>query len=359
MFLFSMEGSAQRAARLSDIVERVLHRLGDSDQKIWTYDEVLGYVERGGREMATETRVVWDTAYLECLPPGFSVTAEWEVSYADFDYGVASYTAEDDALYVETVDLELDDINRGNHTSPSDLHFLEDIAASTAQNGVYDLPERLVDIDRAVYDESVIVGTTHHRMHLDDHRYQFTAGEVIAFTVEDEGYQRLRMIRVPAVMATIYTYDGSWGIARDVEDTTGDDISGTWGIPRRVAGHHAFGDTVGFGLPRRFYQDDDNFKLEYWRQPRVEARESELPERYWLYLADYAQWQALFRNGPGQNYKLGQLYKDRWVRGLARITSRRDRRSIRKVRRMGGEVGYTRNGPPRPRLPWQYGQRIR
>jgi hypothetical protein len=354
-----MEGDAQRAARLADIVERVLHRLGDSAQQIWTYEEILSYVELGGREMAVETKVMWDTAYLECLPPGFSATADWEVAYEAFSYGVAQFTMEDEEPFLAELELDIDEVRRANHTSPSELHLLEDAVASTEQDGVADLPERLVDVDRATYDEQWVPATTHHRMHRDDHRYQLTRGDVVAFAMEDEGYQRLRFIRVPNVMATIYEFDGSWGVARDVEDTTRDSVSGTWGIPRRVAGHHAFGDTVGFGLPRRFYQDDDNFKLEYWRQPRVEAGDSDLPTRYWLYLADYAQWRALFRNGAGQNYKLGQLYKDRWVRGLARITSRRERRSIQKVRRMGGDMGFSRNGPPRPRLPWQYGRQLR
>jgi hypothetical protein len=85
MFLFEIESAAQTTQRLSQLVERVLHRLGDSAQKIWSYDEIESYIRRGAREIAIEARIVWDTAYLECLPSGFSHTAEWEQTYVAFN----------------------------------------------------------------------------------------------------------------------------------------------------------------------------------------------------------------------------------------------------------------------------------
>lgn len=359
MFLFTMEGDAQRVARLSNLVERALHRLGDSEQKIWSYEEILGYIEQGGREIGDSARSTWDVAYLEPLAPHFSATADWEVAYETFFYGVASYTSEDEVSFLEGLGLEPDDVHHGVHTSPSDLHVLEDLGLTGSIPGLYELPEDFLDADRAVYDEETVVATTHHRVHLDDHRYQFTRGDVVAFQIEDEGYLTLRMIRVPSEQADLYEYEGSWGLVRDAEDATLASPDGSWGVARQAPGHFTFGSSVGFGVPRRYYIDDDNFKLEYWRQPRVSETDSDLPFRYWLYLADFAQWKALWRNGPGQNYKLGQLYKDRWERGIARINSRRERRAIQKVRRMGGDVGYSRNGPPRPRYPWQYGSRVR
>lgn len=361
MYLFEMEGDAQRAARLENIVERVLHRLGDSDEKIWTTEEVRSYVQRAGRELVTQVGIIWDQAFLECLPPGFSFTYEWEADYSVFDYGLASYTAEGDVSFIQALGLEPDDVDRGNHTSPSDLLYLEDVHASIEQRALEFLPETLIDLERATYDQRMVVAANHGRVSRRDSRYQFIQGEVIAYTVEREGVDVLRKIRVPADPATIYEVDGSWGIAREVNDVTRDKLNQTsvWGVPRRVAGHHPIGDTEGWGLPRRFYSEDNNFKIEYWREPRVEDTVSELPDRYFWYLADYAQWKALFRNGPGQNFKMGQLYKDRWDRGIARLKNRLGRVMKERIRRLGGESRNMREGPPRPRLPWQYGDRVR
>lgn len=357
MFLFSMEADGDRRARLADICERILHRLGDSAQTIWTYDEIQSYVERGGREMADAVRAVWDQVFLECLPLGFSVTVAWEESYVTFTYGTSPATAEFELDYMVGF-YELDDVQWANHTSPSELHYLEGVGASIAQVGTARLPSTLTDIERVAFDHGTIQASNHRRLERHDARYQLEPGDVIAYTHEREGYDILRKVRIPVAMATIEEVDGSWGAVRDTTDLE-PDSTGTWGVARQVPDHHPMGYTEGWGLPRRFYSEDDNFKVEFWRQPRVDVDDSELPARYFQYLADYAQWRALIRNGAGQNYKLAELYKQKWERGLIRMKRRVDRKNKERLFRLGGNNRSTLGGPPTPRLPWQYGNRVR
>ena len=361
MFLFEQEGSGVRRARLDNLVERVLHRLGDSAQTVWTYAEIEGYLQTGTRELAAAVPVVWDRLYLENLPAGFHCTADWEEELADFRYGVASYTYPEELLYIDDEEMEHDEIYQANHTSPSDIHYLEDIGASTAMRGTVELPDELVAIERATWDNRGIDATSPGRLRQADDQYQETAGEVFAYSWRHEGPRTFRKIRVPAVMADTYEVDGNWGILCDPSDIGDPEVEGTWGLPRRIPYHYPMGDAEGWGLARRVYRDGKNVCVEHFRRPTVTATESEIPDRYNVYLAHYCQWKALVRNGPGQDYKLAQLYKTWWDRGLVRIRSRSQKQSRDRIGRWGGTTGTPSSSgrPPRPKLPWQYGSTVR
>lgn len=358
MYLFSMESASARQARLDDLVERVLHRLGDSDQKIWTYTEIEASITQGALEMGASVNVILDMAYLECIPPGFSYTSAWEKAFARFDYGHSGYTSVNEAEYAAEV-IKAEDTLPGGFTCPAEITYLASIGASTALRSVGDVPDDAIEIERGVYNHLTVVATSHRHAEDYDNRFQTQTGPIIAYTLDNEGYRRIRKIRVPTMIAGYFGIEGSWGTLRLPTEITTATVTGTWGIPRRVDGHHPMGDTHGWGIARRFYDDNYNFRIEYWRQPRADANGSELTNRYFLYLGDFAQWRALTRSGPGQNYKLAQLYKDRWERGLARIKNRVNRQNNQKLRRAGGSDMVYKAGPPRPRLPWQYGQTVR
>ena len=385
MFLFGIESAAQTTRRINNLVERVLHRLGDSAQKIWTYEEIEGYVRRGAREMAATVKLVWDQTYLECLPSGFSYTSEWEqrYGYVTFDYDVASYTSVDEASVMDSEEwLEADNVQRANHTSPSDLDYFDDVNASTTQRGTAELPAALTDLDRVTWDARPIDAATHRRAQSHDSRYELTEGEVYAYTYQKDGPNTLRKIRIPSAVADIYTVDGSWGIVRNVDEVVEnvdypDDypltvvlqwpeysgavylvgIVGAWGVPRQVQGEVPLGTTQGWGIPRRFYREGMNMRAEFYRVPHIDddMSRSELPDRYFLYLGDFAQWRALKRNGPGQNYPLAGIYEQRWSRNLARIQNRINRKWKAKTHVLGDIASQRgKTGPPTPKLPWQY-----
>lgn len=359
MYLFSIEPNATRETRLGNLARRVLHRLADSDQKIWTLEETEGNIRLAAREMVAEVeQLIWDMVYVENLPNGMSHTGDFEVPYLTFFYGRANYTAEFEQPYADEV-LETDDTTWANNTSPSDRAFLDSVGASTAVQAISDLPPTLVQIDRATWDRRTITAGTTHRARLFNDQYQIEFGEVFAYLWQGEGPRTFRKVLRPSEAAPEYEVQGSWGIVRDLDDVTDVAESGTWGIPRRIPDYFPSGDTQGWGTPRRFYRWNKNVKVEHWRQFVHTWTESELPERYFLYLGDYAQWKALIRNGPGQDYKLAQLYKDRWTRNLERVKSRVRRINQARTVRMGGDGGIKTDGPPRPRLPWQFGQIVR
>lgn len=140
-------------------------------------------------------------------------------------------------------------------------------------------------------------------------------------------------------------------------------IAGTFGICRRLPGHHPIG-TELFGLPRRVYLDEKNVRLEHWREPRaLEAAvtESEWPDRLNHALELYVLATCYGTPGPAQDLTLAKHYAERYARAVARIHRRVASLRRTRVTVMGGNGnrGASRNGPPRPRLPWNYGQEIR
>lgn len=371
---FEMENAASRALRLANLCTRVLHRLGDSDRKIWDEPEIDGYLRQAALQIAVMVRLVWDQAYLEDVPPGFHCTSEFERGLLEFgfQYGVASCNHEWELEYGENAGLwTADDTRFANHTSPADLLHIVAAGAYITGEPTLPVPVPLVEIERAAWDQRTMDAVAPRHMMDWDSRFELTQGEVIAYTWRKDGNRMLRKIRVPNQLPTLMTTDGTWGIARNVADASLTSMSGTWGIPRRIEGWHPIGSTVGYGTPRRFYYDQINVKIEFWRKFEVECRLSnlvdgqiqryagELPRRYFMYMADYCQWRALIRQGPGQDYKMAQLYKDRWERNLGRLYERVQRRDQERVYRAGGNDPSPRGKPPRPRLPWQYGSKVR
>jgi hypothetical protein len=293
MYRFVMESGAIRSARLADLCTRVLHRLGDSTQRIWTDAEIDSYILRGAVEMADSCRLVWE----QYFPSG-------------------------------------------------------------PYNGTITLPAGVVEIERITWDDRALDATVAGRARRWDPRYQLTEGDVVAYTWQQDGPRLLRLIHSPAQQPVpAATYTGTFGIPRTLADVTDATISGTWGIPRNIPEHQP--SPAGFGIPRNFPGGDFYLKIEHWRHFDANCESAEIPERYWLYLIDYAQWQALKRNGPGQNFKLAQLYKVRWDRGIARIRWRADRQGQQRSARFGGPLDHPLAGPPRPKLPWQYGSNVR
>ena len=114
-----------------------------------------------------------------------------------------------------------------------------------------------------------------------------------------------------------------------------------------------------FGLPRRPYRDETNVRLDvtrYGRDWRGVGVACELPDRYAVYLRDYAQGQCLGRRGPGQQPTLATHFLQRWERGLARIRRRLASVEPDRVIVFGGQRSSRGQKPPRPQLPWQFGR---
>lgn len=341
---------------LATLRNDVLRRLGDNAGLVWGFDEVETYLEQGYRELALVTRAFWDQAYLENLAAGFSSTAVWEAEYEAFSYGIGNYTGEDE----RRLEDESHRLGPANHTCPAEAldGWLSDCLAMATPAATSALPDGYLEIERAAWDNGTIEALSPNDLMKLDTRFRVTAGEVLGYVLRRDGPKTFRKVRVPAAVATTYDVDGEWGILREPADLTGEAATGTVGIPRRLPGHHPIG-REQWGLPRRPYQDGKNVRIEYWREGRPLADGGELPAHYMIYLRFYALMKCCARNGPGQDDTLARFFGERWQRCLARLSRRREVQQQRRRRVMGEQSAPRRSGPPRPKLPWQYGRTVR
>lgn len=241
---------AAALASRTNMCDRVLHRLGDTAETIWTKDEMYTYLRMAAAELADRTKVIWDQMYLDDI-------------------------------------MEL----TGQRTTPPPA--------------VVNLPLIAIEVERAsISTRGSLEAFAPSDTRRSDNRYEITTGEIFGYTWKHDGIRGFRMVRLPSVNPV-------------------------------------------------------NVRIDYWRHFEVSCSLSELQPRYFLYLSDYMQWKSLIKHGPGQDYKLAQLYKDRWERGIARILNRINRRLQNRIGQMGGTGSLRPAGPPRPRLPWQYGSKIR
>lgn len=367
-------------------------RLGDPGQVIWTADEVDGHLVNGYQQIARHTRPFFDWAYLDNLPATFSLTQTWERRYltasaaaANFDAGVANYTCPDELGLLEETRLQL---GPAQSTAPWEILFghYDAVPCNPAIAALADLPPTLTELDRVTWDKRGIDAMEPRQMSKVDARYEITAGEVYGYMWELDGVFTLRKIRVPAARASTVTADGGFGTLRDPTDlvsvdnvtgweTAGFDAGGfdneafeveqedtaLWGLPRRWPGHHPIG-TEHQGISRHFFLEGTNVRAEIYRQGRAldsGVDECELPERYARYLRDYAMSKLLERRGPGQDLALAKHFGARWARGLDRIQRRTSSINDEHAIVMGGDGMQSLTRPPRPKLPWQYGSRVR
>jgi len=344
----------------AQIAAETLKRLGDTAQQVWTSDEVDGHLLTAYRRLALEARLWPDWTYLENLPPGFSYTADWELPFVVFDWGLANYTLADERRLL----TEADRIGPGWYTSPFEATglYLTAAQAATEIPATATLPKSLTEIERGVWDGRGLDARTARHARLVDSRYELTRGEVFAYLHEAEGPRTLRKIRVPAAQAATFTVTGSWGSLRSPTDISGDTVTGTWGCPRRIAGQHPIGPDA-FGLPRRCYRDGTNFRVEHWRHGRALTSpdvECELPERSEVALRDYAIGQCLNRASAGQDVQLAAYFLARWSRHLARLQKRRTSVERDRVGVFGAKSArIPGRRPPVAQRPWQYGETVR
>lgn len=352
--------------RLADLRDDVLTRLGDPHTVIWTTAEVDARLRDGYLLLASTLHVFWDQVFLENLPASFSYTQPWEKEYLSqiggFDAGCANFTAEVDR---RALGDERQRYGPANHTSPFEATdgWLSNVGLDTSIPATAELPTTLTAIDRVLWDRRAIDAMEARRIQAVDSRYEITKGEVYGFLWQKDGIRTLRKVRVPAAQSDSPTVTGNWGIVRNPSAvaTTDATPSGTWGIPRQIPGQHPMGATF-WGTPRRFFLDGKNVRVEHFRQGRAMTAPTdvcELPDRYALYLRDYAQGKCLARPGPGQDLQLADHFDQRWQRGLARIARRLRLVDAQRVVVMGGDGRPSVSRPPRPSRPWPYGSVVR
>jgi len=344
------------AQTLADLRTRVRRRLNDPDGAVWPDAEINDLLRQSYQDLAHAAHVFWDERYADNLPRGLSYTADFERAYLDFDFGRASYTY---AVEMRQFTPEYLASGPGSYTSP--FEAINGYLVGAPIPATSELPETVVAVDRVLWDSMSVTAVTPRDLERKDTRYQQTTGEVYAYMWQQDGVRTFRKVRVPAAQAGYTLTTGSWGALRSPADVSHDAASGTFGCARRIPGHHPIGPDM-FGLPRRVSVDSKNVRIEHWREGRAltEATvESELPDFMNRVLEFDTIASCYARPGPGQDVTLAAMYQRRSMQMTARIQRRIARLKQARAGVLGGGDSRRGQAPPRPRMPWQYGQEVR
>jgi hypothetical protein len=344
----------------ADLSISVLSRLGDSQEAIWSTEEIDGYLQDGLSDLCRAARPIIDAVYLENRFEHFVCTYQDELAMLEALSGAAT-----GAISRITFEDERDLLTLSEQatwpraryiTSPFESEFFADIAEAMLP-AVSDVDDGVIDIDRALWDARAIYAFTTRDARSMDSRFETHAGEVYGLIWQYDGPRTVRKFMRPSAEADVLDIDGAFGILRDAGTvaTSTTSASGTYGIARRIPGHQPLG-AFSFGTPRRVYLDGKNVRAEVARQAApldVFDDVIELPDRYADYLKDYAMAEALGRPGVGQQPQLAQHYQSRWATRIERVKARMRRVSTQRVSQLGGSA-FRRTRPPAPRLPWAY-----
>jgi hypothetical protein len=210
-----------------------------------------------------------------------------------------------------------------NHTRPSDADYMTESGHTATKTGLRKLPDGYVSVDRV----------THHWLRLSPQHdrynrltrvaYQTLEGGVFQYQMDQDGWQYLRLVNIPAFLDSTETITGKYGVIRQLTSYSMDTepVIGSYGVIRSVPQHFVSGSQYG-GF-RKIVEDENNTRVELFRlgEP-LEHGKFEIPDR----MVKYTQWWALYRaySTPGEyeNPKLAEHFKMRFMGGVEKLKNR-------------------------------------
>jgi len=290
------------AKTLSAVATEVQVRLGDTAAAVWTAAEIKRYLKEAYAIIAARTECFWKEEALNDAASTANITQPWEEQYLPTGstlLGVFTYTADWELDYIE-----------GSVYGPTNHTATWEITNSYVPfigKGAYDLPDALIQIERATWDNRRIDPLFSSELENLDAQYHTRTGSPQGYIMDKDGLRILRKVPVPSASAS-----GS----------------------------------------------DNNFKIEYTRKGTAVSADGdsfELPNRYTKYLRHYACYRCLEREGLGQDMGLAEFYRGRYEAGVGRMFRRKQLFNQRRNVVMGGSSERL-SRPPLARMPFHYGR---
>lgn len=224
--------------------------------------------------------------------------------------------AGDTAAVVWTDNTELDDyINEGQQelavranllwrrSTPSGM---KDVAATAT----YALPTDTFQVERCTWRSLSLLALVPTDLMDSNPSWETEQGEVWGYVIEGDGASVLRKVKVPAVTEA-------------------------------VAGNFVLED---YYLPATLTLDADTLALPDWM---------------WRAVQHWALYRMFDREGKGHNPDAAAHYRGRFEQVVVRVQARKAEFLAKRIGRMGDSGGMSIGKPAPPRLPWNFGTRVR
>jgi len=301
-----------------EAINTLRRMLDDTDGEQFSRDLLRNWLQDGYDRITRETQCLFDMEMYESKPYTANYTREFEKQFmAGHVLQRFTCTRESDAEFMDGEALI------SNHTRPSDADYMTEDGHTPTKTGLRKLPEGYVSVDRV----------THHWLRLSPQHdrynrltrvaYQTLEGGVFQYQMDQDGWQMLRLVNIPAFEAESETFTGTYGPIRVLTsyDMDQEPVVGSYGVVRSVPMHFACGGQ--YGAIRKLVEDDNNTRVELYRLGKpLDEGEIELPDRY----VKYMQWWALHRAystpGEAESPKLAEHFKMRFNAALDRVKNR-------------------------------------
>jgi len=204
------------------------------------------------------------------------------------------------------------------------------------------LPSSTIEVLRVTYDDKELKGMSSQHMKDIDPNYETRDGDPQFFIYDKDGIYFLRVVPAAQGDATYDTVNGTWGTLTQrfgVSDTIDNPDKKGFGV-LRYRDDFTFYNGGPWGTPTRIHPEEKNIEVDVYRLGRdLTSHPMELPLPYQKYVLYWALYQALDREGSGQQLDLASHFKDRFEMGVSRLRSRKQK--VNKER-----IGALASGSP-------------
>jgi hypothetical protein len=343
---------------LASVRTELAQRLGDASHVIWPEADLDDYIKEGYNLLVKETGCLWATDVLPDYGTAMTHTGNggWELDYFPADFMVGECCQFTSLFERDYLDNAFGPASHTQHWEQNGDYVLTDYVS-----GVVDLPEDVLQIERATWNTKRITPLRSSDVEFDDRRYELNTGIVEGYMQDKDGLGKFRKYRVPSSPYDPYDVDAdsTTGILITVSDLTSDTPLFEWGDLVQIPNQHAFGDP--WGVIVGVYTEPLAVRIEYQRRGAElgDDQDFEIPDRYVMYVRHWAQYRCLEREGKGQELELAAHFKSRFEEGVARMLKRKAAMGYQKVQVLGGGGRTIIRKDRRARLPWQYGTVVR
>ena len=363
--------------RLDAAVTDTLTRLGDLDNEIWGRAEISDYLKDAYDQFCGETKCLFDIHVIENLP----VTGNWQT---DLEKQIAStkpgfhltdqpfhFTGEHErdlgtgGKYAQTLRGPASATNKKWYDADNVESLIADLPTKVP-GGL--LPEEVIDVIRVTYDNRGLQGMASARLKELDPNYETRSGDPQVYTFDKDGIYFLRIVPAAGGQANYDDTDGTWGkLAQrldsdsNVEDTiVTSEVSGQrtggWGIIRHRT-DFSFANGGTWGHPTRIHPEDLNIDVEVNRLGRdLDHHAMEIPLPYVKYVLYWAMYQALDREGSGQQLEMAKHYRERFEMGVARMKTRKRKMNLEHITTLMRQSPVEDFGLGEPQAPYPFGE---
>lgn len=326
---------------MKNCLDRVQRRLNDQKEEIWSRQDLQEYAQVAYEDLTSQTAILFDIAMFDNTPQVANHTGSFEELYmTGIITGKFSFTRETERDFAgPSADGPM------NCTRQIDASYMDTTAPSPKV--WFDLPPETIAVDRVTYNWLRLEPQPARYLRQTRILYEFQLFKPYQYTMDQDGYRRLRLVGIPAAVVPTVTVSGTYGVIKRVTDWSYDletvvSNNGSYGSVRLLPRHFVSGQSGGH---KRVIPDDSACRIELFRIGKVLGPQDafELPDR----AVKYIEWEVMSRAfrqpGAGEDQKLADHFHTRYLAGVQRLRDRLRAEMDERTIAMGGKRDSNRD----------------